>query len=73
MIYREVDKILNECLDKMFSGESIEMLSAENERELVRVPARWLPNSEEKALEIDAILPITQQRAWEMPKRWRVY
>jgi hypothetical protein len=73
MIKQELYKILDECLDKMCNGESIEMLSTENERELVRVPARRLPNSEEKALEIDALLPITPQRAWEMPKRWRVY
>jgi hypothetical protein len=49
------------------------MMNAANERELVRVPIRRLPNRERKAQELDTPLPIAPQKIWEIPRRWREY
>ena len=49
------------------------MLSADNERELVRVPTRRLSTIERKAQELEAPPSTGPQKAWEMPRRWRVY
>ena len=49
------------------------MFEEAREEQLVRVPARRVERKEEKAIELNAPLPIAPLEALELPRRWRVY